>query len=97
MGKKKKEETLVKTDITVSVQRITNAGMYLRTAIGSGEAIGRKFNLSTGMDGSLFVEFDKKESEDQSGSKLAHDRYLVKMEDVARAICDHINERDGGS
>ena len=82
------EDNFIPSGASVEIIRMIDtdkekAPMFLRNAIGEGELEGRKFSISSGMDGSIHIEFKKQKND---ASSLGKDRFIVKIRSVLEAL-----------
>lgn len=68
----------------VPVRRVPKRNIQLRHGIATGELEGRQFEISMGMDGALWVGFER--NPDEPEGELSADRFVLRPEDLMEAI-----------
>jgi len=79
--------------MTVPIERVSTDAMFMRQAVGTGKLNGRKFEITSGMEGSIHIDFEKREGE----TGLGEDRFIVRLSNITQVIAEFITERDEGT
>lgn len=68
----------------VPVRRVPKRSMQLRQDVASGSLEGRRFEVAMGMDGGLWVDFERAPGEPEG--ELSADRFVLRIDDLMEGI-----------